>query len=303
MADGRVTGRPLGAASWSDATICERGTEVLWAAGRCRAAAVMDVDVASGAFFNRHGQALIPVPEACSPWSGDMLHGRLLAGLAARAIELDVRDAAYRLVRLTVDLFRSPPIQPVVTTTRVARDGRRVRSVDVSVVCGGGEVARAFGLLLRTGPAPDVTLWRPAEWAVAPPDQSAPSESAAHRAGWDIRLISPGGFASSERKRIWTRDTWQLVAGESVSPLVRVALAADLPNPLANAGPEGLPYINADLTVSLGRLPRSEWIGLEVSDQLGQDGIAIGACRIYDAHGAIGWSSVCAVASSQTLLT
>jgi Thioesterase-like superfamily len=256
-----------------------------------------------GAFFLPSGQGLIPAPTASSPGSADMLHGRLLAGLAARAIELEVPDTAYRLTRLTVDLFRSPPMQPVLITVRVARNGRRVRSVDVSMHCGGGEVARASGLLLRTGPHPDVTVWRPAEWTVPLPDGLAPPEGTTQMAGWDIRPITLGGFFSAERKQIWTRDTWDLVAGETMSPLVRVALAADLPNPLVNAGPEGLPFINADLTLFIRRLPRSEWIGLEVSEQLGQDGIAIGSCTIYDIDGAIGWSSICAVATQQRLPT
>jgi acyl-CoA thioesterase len=249
------------------------------------------------AFFHPEDRGLMPVPEAAGPWSTDMLHGRLLSGLAARAIELEVTDTAFRLTRLTVDLFRSAPMEPVLVTTRVVRNGRRVRAVDVSMTCGRDEVARAQGLLLRTGPHPDVTVWRPAEWEVPQPDQLPRSERMGLIAGWDIRPITPGEFFSAERKQVWTRDTWRLVAGEAISPLVRVALAADLPNPLTNAGPEGLPFINADIALSIRRAPVSEWIGLEVSEQLGQDGIAIGSCRIYDTDGAIGWSSVCSVAN------
>jgi hypothetical protein len=119
--------------------------------------------------------------------------------------------------------------------------------------------------------------------------------------GWDIRLLTPGGFWTAERKRLWTRDRWQLVAGEEPSPVVRAALAADLPNPLANSSAEGLQFINADLTLVLGRPPVSEWIGLEVAAHLGHDGVAVGDCTMYDTSGAIGWSSVCAIASTATL--
>src|SRR5262249_23075657 len=98
-----------------------------------------------------------------------------------------------------------------------------------------------------------------------------------------------------------TRDRWQLVAEEEPSPVVRAALASDLPNPLANSSPEGLQFINADLTLFLGRPPESEWIGLEVADHLGADGVAIGSCPLYDTSGPIGWSSVCALANTATL--
>ncbi len=119
--------------------------------------------------------------------------------------------------------------------------------------------------------------------------------------GWDLRLLTPGGFWTAERKRLWARDRWRLVAGEEPSPAVRAALAADLPNPLANSSAEGLQFINADLTLILGRLPVSEWIGLEVSGHLGHDGVAVGSCTLYDTSGAIGWSSVCAIANTATL--
>ena len=78
-------------------------------------------------------------------------------------------------------------------------------------------------------------------------------------------------------------------------------MAADLPNPLANSGVEGLQFINADLTLLLARPPVSEWIGLEVTDHLSHDGIAIGSCKLYDTTGAIGWSSVCALTNTTTL--
>jgi hypothetical protein len=210
----------------------------------------------------------------------------------------EVGDPEFRVARLTVDLFRPPPMEAVHVTTRVARHGRRVRAIDVSMRCGEHEVARATALALRTGVHPAGQQWQANPWTVPRPDDLPPPDALEQRAGWDIRMITPGGFFTAERKRIWTRDTWQLVAGEAPSPLVRVALASDLANPVANAGTEGVRFINADITLSLSRAPVSEWVGLEASGQLGQGGIAIGSCTVYDTEGAIGWSSVCALATS-----
>ena len=83
----------------------------------------------------------------------------------------------------------------------------------------------------------------------------------------------------------------------SEPPLVRVAIASDLPNPLANSGVEGLQFINPDLTMFLAREPVSEWIGLDVTNHLGADGIAVGSCTLYDLAGPIGSSTVCALAN------
>ena len=168
------------------------------------------------AYFIPSDEGLRPVPEARSPWAADMLHGRLLAGLAARAVELDFPDPAYRVTRLTLDMFRSPPMQPFTVATRVARDGRRVRALDVSITCGEVDVARASVLLLRAGTHPQVSVWRPDEWAVPAPEAlEAPEDMSG--SGWEIRLITPGGFWTSERKQLWSRDSWPLVAGEPMS--------------------------------------------------------------------------------------
>jgi hypothetical protein len=256
---------------------------------------------ALGAYFISSAVGLEPVPEARSPWAADMLHGRLLAGLAARAVEAEANDSELRIARLTLDMFRTPPMSALQTTTQVVRTGRRVRVIDVSIGSRGIEVARARALLLRTGQHPGGTVWHAPAWDASTPD-TLPSPTGGNAVGgWDIQLVTPGGFWTAKRKRLWSRDRWQLVAGEEPSPVVRAALAADLPNPLANSSDQGLQFINADLTLFLGRPPVSEWIGLEVTDHLGYDGLAVGSCTLYDVSGAIGWSSVCAVASTSTL--
>jgi hypothetical protein len=252
------------------------------------------------AYFVPGTDGLQPAPEARSPWSADMLHGRLLSGLAARAVEDAGHDPALRVVRLTVDMFRAPPMSSLTVATSVIRDGHRLRVVDASIRCGDLDVARARALLLRTGTHPSATMWRAPDWD-APRPENLPSPDGDTIGGWDIRLATPGGFWTAERKRLWARDRWQLVTGETPSPVVRAALAADLPNPLANSGAGGLHFINADLTLFLGRPPISEWIGLEVAGHIGQDGIAVGSCTLYDTSGAIGSSSVCAIATTATL--
>jgi hypothetical protein len=228
-----------------------------------------------------------------------MLHGRLLAGLAARAAENAGHDPALRIARLTVDMFRTPPMTPFRVETAVIRDGRRVRVVDIRIRAADIEVARATALMLRGGPHPHGAIWRAPEWSVPHPDTLEAGNSD-DSGGWDIRPLTPA-FWTAERGRLWTRDRWQLVAGEEPSPAVRAALAADLPNPLANSGPDGLQFINADLTLFLSRPPVSAWIGVEVAGHFGDDGVAIGTCTMYDTDGAIGMSSVCAITNNATL--
>src|SRR5438067_779012 len=100
-------------------------------------------------FFTIVGDELVPGPHARSPWSDQMLHGRLLGGLMARTIEREHADEGLHFARFTVDLYRNSPLIPLrIETTRV-RDGRRIRVVDATVTGENGPVARASAVLLR----------------------------------------------------------------------------------------------------------------------------------------------------------
>jgi hypothetical protein len=249
-------------------------------------------------FFDRAGDGFVPREHASSPWSPDMLHGRLLAGLAARAIEVEHGDSAFQFVRLTVDLFRSPPLAAVEVTTVLARNGRRVRAADAVISSGGLQVARASALLLRRGQQPADRIWRAPEWSVPGPDDVPPLDPVAARtAGFELRPITPGGFATFDQRRVWMRDRSQLVSGEPMSPFVRIATAADFANPLTNFGENRLEFINADLSLFLHRLPTSDWLGFEVAGHLSEAGVAVGNCTVYDLDGAVGYCAVCAVAN------
>jgi len=80
-----------------------------------------------------------------------------------------------------------------------------------------------------------------------------------------------------------------------VSPFVRVATSADLTSPVANAGPQGLDYINADITLSLARLPVSDWLGYETIFHESDRGVAAASCVVHALDGAIGLSTVSAI--------
>lgn len=250
-------------------------------------------------FFRSEGTALVPRPEARSPWSDQMLHGRLLAALAARAVEtVELADGMVP-VRLTVDLFRATPMEPVVVTSDVRRDGRRVKMAEVRIECGGVEVAVASALMMRSGPGPAGRVWSPPPWDVPEPEAlpPAPEPEDGRRFPMDIRHVGDSGFGTLGRKQAWVREVRDLVAGEELSPLVRAVGAADLANPFSNSGDLGLGFINGDLTVYLARPPEGAWIGLDVTTHVRDGSVAIGGCDLYDGRGRIGTATVASVAN------
>ena len=61
---------------------------------------------------------------------------------------------------------------------------------------------------------------------------------------------------------------------------------------------EGIGFINADLTVTLSRLPRSGDIGLEADEHLSDAGVAVGTATLFDRDGTFGTGTVVAVSNA-----
>ncbi|WP_027928808.1 thioesterase family protein [Amycolatopsis thermoflava] len=250
------------------------------------------------AFFTADGDELAPDPVARSWWNPAMIHGRLLGGLAARALEREQAAPGLHFSRLTVDLFRNAPLAPVRVETALVRDGRRIRVADALVHGANGLVARATAVLLRSGEQPAAPVPATPAWDAPPPEELwEPREQ-----GWAIWRFDEHNQplrtgCGTGRRRAWLRESRELVAGEALSPFVRAALAADTASPLAHAGAESLDFINADYTLSLSRLPLSDAIGLESSGHLSEDGIAVGHCTLHDTAGPIGFCLTTAVAN------
>jgi hypothetical protein len=255
------------------------------------------------AYFEPTDAGLVPHADARAPWSPDMLHGRLLAGLAAWAIERDHGDPDFVPVRLTVDLYKSPAMALTTVDTTLVRAGGRVRAVDALITVDGHDVARASTLWLRRSEAPgdETSIPGTPMWDAPKPDDAAGDAGLPVDTTWDIRPIGDRGFGAPGPgpRRVWTRDRRPLVAGTAFTPFVRAALSADFASPFANSGPDGLDYINADLTLHLGRLPVGDWIGIETNDRVAADGVSVAECRYFDETGPIGFSSVCAVVNAR----
>ena len=81
-------------------------------------------------FFTRDRDAFIPTPVASGPWDPNSLHGRVITGLLAFAIEQRHGADDFVPARLTVDMFRLPTLAPIEVTTKLIRDGQRIKVLE-----------------------------------------------------------------------------------------------------------------------------------------------------------------------------
>src|SRR5438477_12580508 len=128
-------------------------------------------------FFTREGNRFVPTADARGPWDPKSLHGRVVAGLLGQQIEQRHGGSDYLPARLTIDMYRLPDLSPVEVTTRLVRDGKRIKVVDAEFFSNGVSMARATcQLLLRTRNPPG-QVWMPADWnAPKPADMPPPDD-------------------------------------------------------------------------------------------------------------------------------
>jgi hypothetical protein len=253
-------------------------------------------------FFIKSGDELTPTPASRGPWDPKSLHGRVVIGLLGAEIERLHCDPGFIPARLTVDMYRLPDLSPVQVTTRLIRDGKRIKVVEAEFFSKGLSMARAScQLLLQTENAPG-QVWTPPNWdAPAPASLPVPTDPRTGMGGmWAVRPIT-GAMGTVGPRRLWMSEVRELIGGVPMTPFTRVALSADYASPFANAGDQGLGYINSDVTLYLHRLPTTPWIGFDVVNHQATAGIAIASCNLYDEQGSIGSSSVAALAQRKSL--
>jgi len=253
-------------------------------------------------FFTRDGDAFVPTIASRGPWDQNSLHGRVIVGLLGFVIERDHGSPEFQPARLTVDMYKLPDLSPITVTTKVVREGYRIKVIDAEFISGGVSMARATCQLLRRTENPAGNVWSPPNWDAPAPSDIAPPEDRRSGMGgmWAMRPIS-GAMGSLGQRRTWMSEVRDLVEGYPLTPFTRVAVAADFASPFANAGDKGLAYINSDVTVYLHRDPTTEWIGFEVINHQATAGVAIGECFLYDEAGPIGSAAVTALAQRRKL--
>jgi hypothetical protein len=80
-----------------------------------------------------------------------------------------------------------------------------------------------------------------------------------------------------------------VVADEEPSPIMRVAAAADFGNGISQLLPmQDWIFINPDLTFTVSRPPAGEWVCLDATSHLTDDGAGFAESALFDERGRIG---------------
>jgi hypothetical protein len=116
--------------------------------------------------------------------------------------------------------------------------------------------------------------------------EQLPSFGYGHALEW--RFIE-GSFFDLGPAAVYTRPRLPLVEGESLSALQRLLLMVDSANGISAAVPWAtFTFVPVELTVSVRRHPRTEWVGMRAETAIEPDGIGQTKADLFDEAGFLG---------------
>jgi hypothetical protein len=245
------------------------------------------------AFFERRSAArYLATAATVGPWDPKLAHGSPPAALLLHAIESARPRPDARVGRIAFDFFGPVPVGELDVATEVVRPGARVELVRARLSAGDRTAMEASAWRLATSPGR----------VPAVPDRRTPPRVPATAGGTGFEDISffgygkalewrfvEGSFTEPGPATVYTRPLLPLLEGEPVSALGRLLLMVDSANGISAALPIGeFLFVPVELTVSVQRDPRTEWIGMRAETTIEADGVGQTRAELFDEEGYLG---------------
>ncbi len=244
-------------------------------------------------FYLPAGQGYRATESTRGPWDPDSQHAGPPCALLGREMDRAGQIAPARLARATFEILRPVPIAALTVRAEVLRPGRSVELVEGRMEHEGRPVLRARAWRVRTEQL-ELELHTAEPAPAAGPGQGEDTgffptgQGVGYHTAMECRFVY-GSFTEPGPALAWMRMRVPLVEGEEPEPLHRVLAAADSGNGVSSPlDYRAWMFINTDVSVSLRRHPRGEWVGLEAATYAEPDGIGMSDTMLRDEEGMIG---------------
>jgi hypothetical protein len=226
------------------------------------------------------------------PWDTRLSHGSPPAALLLRTLERAFPRDDVRVARIAFDFLGPVAVAELTMSADMLRPGARVELCRSRLAVGGRTAmeATAWRIAATPGRAPEIRDARPVP--PLPPERTrqlfvdVPSFGYGEALEW--RFVD-GAFDRTGPATVYTRPLLPLVEGEPVSALGRLLLMVDSANGIsAELSPAKFTFVPVELTVSVLRHPRTEWVGMSARTTLDGDGIGHTHADLFDEAGYLG---------------
>ena len=241
--------------------------------------------------FQPEGELFVPNEAAGNPW-GELTGGGPVAGLLARAVEQEIDDPDLLVARMTVDLMRPVPRQPVTVNSRTLRAGKRLQVIEATLSLDGTELSRTVAQAVRRS-SPSEPVDKPGLPFAGPDDvQTGSLLPPGLGLRWGVHDVVEVRWLADQMSegtsRAWMRMPAPLLPGDTMSPLVHTATLVDCISAASPLGEIFGPWINTDITLYLHRELEGEWLGMEIERDSEPTGVGVARAKLFDRYGPIG---------------
>ncbi|MHA3081083.1 thioesterase family protein [Acinetobacter sp. ANC 5502] len=226
-------------------------------------------------------------------WNAHEQHMAPATGIMCTELEQFMPRTDMRIGRISLDIWGLIAFGEFSIQTRLLRPGKTIELIESTMQAQGKTciVARAWRMMTQNS----------SEISGLEDDKVAHPEKLPV---WTGMQSWPGGFIQTlearadERRRsgkgiVWLHNDTHMVEGCNTTDFVRLMGMVDTANgvvPRDQTSEAKWAFPNLDLQIHLYRWPQGQWLGLEVVQQYGHDGIGLTSSILHDVHGPFGRS-------------
>lgn len=225
-------------------------------------------------------------------WNEKEQHMGPATGVICKELEHFQPREDLQIGRISLDILGMIHLEEFSITTRLIRPGRTIELIESVFEAKGRTciVARAWRMQTAdTSPVEGIE------------DRIIPNHSTLSH--WDgMGNVWSGGYIKSITPKLkmgesrpgksiaWLSNALEMVEGEPTSGFVKLMGMVDTMNGLAVRQEGGFQYMfpNVDLQLHLYRIPVGRWLGLDIQQQYGANGIGLTSAVLHDEKGAFG---------------
>ncbi len=232
-----------------------------------------------------------PTENTQGAWNKNEQHMAPATGVICAELEKFNPNPHLRIARISLDILGMIYLDEFTITTRLIRPGKTIELLESVFEAKGRTciVARTWRMVTE-----DTSEVAGLE------DQPMPSHKSLPH--WKGMSLWEGGYIRSVSKnikvverrpgkgKVWITNNLKMIAGEKTSPFVKLMGMVDTMNGVVvrQESPFRYMFPNVDLQLHLYRLPIGFWLGLEVEQQYGKDGIGLTSAVLHDENGPFG---------------
>lgn len=232
-----------------------------------------------------------PTKHTQGAWNEYEQHMAPATGVICTELEQFQPRENMRYGRISLDIYGLIHLDKFTITTRCIRPGRTIELIESAFEAKGHTciVARAWRMITENTNAAEGIEDRP----ILPYKEAEPWKGISIWDGGYIQSVSPHVRIAERRPgkgQVWLTNDLEMIEGQETSSFVKLLGMVDTMNGLAVRQADKFEYMfpNLDLQIHLYRLPKGKWLGLDVQQQYGADGIGLTTAVLHDEKGSFG---------------